>query len=322
MEKIQKVTVIKNPDGTLKITPDGGNELSLTKEEADSRAKFLQDTDPYFHVFVGEVGKMFREIENLAREAREIDGVMVKLTKDESNLFKDLMNGNTAGKEAEMAALLSSREGKAGRGGNLQTVCSRGDAHRAGDPAEVVVRVGQRQRRPVVLQLLGERVDQPAHPADEVAHGAVVAFDVRRGREVEIGRAEDDVLGDERVARRLVARGGRWGRIINISSVVAPLGQIGQTNYSASKAGLIGLTRSLALELAPYNITVNAIAPGLIETAMTAKSLSETERDRLANSAGQAGETGRDCRDGILFASTKPASKTAIKIPFPLNPEL
>ena len=62
----------------------------------------------------------------------------------------------------------------------------------------------------------------------------------------------------------------RWGRIINIASVVARSGQAGQANYAASKAGLIGFTKSLAREIASRNITVNAVAPGLIETAMTA----------------------------------------------------
>lgn len=61
----------------------------------------------------------------------------------------------------------------------------------------------------------------------------------------------------------------RWGRIINITSVVGETGQAGQANYAASKAGLIGLTKSLARELASRTITVNAVAPGFIETAMT-----------------------------------------------------
>jgi len=72
----------------------------------------------------------------------------------------------------------------------------------------------------------------------------------------------------------------RWGRIINISSVVGETGQAGQANYAASKAGLIGLTKSLARELASRNITANAVAPGYIETAMTAV-LDEKQRTAM-----------------------------------------
>jgi len=61
----------------------------------------------------------------------------------------------------------------------------------------------------------------------------------------------------------------RWGRIINISSVVGLMGNVGQVNYASSKAALIGFTKSLALEIGSRSVTVNAIAPGFIETAMT-----------------------------------------------------
>jgi 3-oxoacyl-[acyl-carrier protein] reductase len=70
----------------------------------------------------------------------------------------------------------------------------------------------------------------------------------------------------------------RWGRIINITSVVGRTGQAGQVNYAASKAGLIGFTRSLAREVSSRNVTVNAVAPGYIETPMTAV-LDEKQRE-------------------------------------------
>jgi 3-oxoacyl-[acyl-carrier protein] reductase len=82
---------------------------------------------------------------------------------------------------------------------------------------------------------------------------------------------------------RAVARGmmkARYGRIVNISSVVGLMGNAGQVNYSASKAGLLGMTKSLARELASRGVTVNAVCPGFIETEMTA-SLPEGARAEL-----------------------------------------
>ncbi|HLH39268.1 MAG TPA: 3-oxoacyl-[acyl-carrier-protein] reductase [Bryobacteraceae bacterium] len=74
----------------------------------------------------------------------------------------------------------------------------------------------------------------------------------------------------------------RWGRIINISSVVGQAGNAGQANYVASKAGLIGLTKALAQEMGSRNITVNAVAPGFIETDMTAALSDELKSAMLA----------------------------------------
>ena len=72
----------------------------------------------------------------------------------------------------------------------------------------------------------------------------------------------------------------RWGRIINIASVVGQSGNPGQANYVAAKAGLIGLTKALALEMASRNITVNAVAPGFIQTAMT-EGLDEKVKEKI-----------------------------------------
>jgi 3-oxoacyl-[acyl-carrier protein] reductase len=74
----------------------------------------------------------------------------------------------------------------------------------------------------------------------------------------------------------------RFGRIINITSVVGSLGNPGQTNYAAAKAGIIGFTRSLAREVGSRNITVNAVAPGFIDTDMT-RALDDAQRESLAN---------------------------------------
>ncbi len=84
-------------------------------------------------------------------------------------------------------------------------------------------------------------------------------------------------------ATKIVSRGmikRRWGRIINIASVVGLRGNAGQANYAASKAGVIGFTKTMARELASRNVLVNAIAPGFIETEMT-KALSDNVRAEL-----------------------------------------
>jgi 3-oxoacyl-[acyl-carrier protein] reductase len=73
----------------------------------------------------------------------------------------------------------------------------------------------------------------------------------------------------------------RWGRIINITSIFGQMGQAGQVNYAASKAGLIGLTMAIAREVGSRNITCNAVAPGFIETAMTAELSAELKENAL-----------------------------------------
>jgi 3-oxoacyl-[acyl-carrier protein] reductase len=109
---------------------------------------------------------------------------------------------------------------------------------------------------------------------------------------------------------RGVVRGmmkARWGRIVNITSVVGATGNPGQANYVAAKAGLTGMTKSLAAELASRGITANAVAPGFIETAMTEK-LNDEQRARILGQvpAGRMG-TGDEVASAVLYLASREA---------------
>jgi 3-oxoacyl-[acyl-carrier protein] reductase len=99
----------------------------------------------------------------------------------------------------------------------------------------------------------------------------------------------------------------RWGRIINITSIVGVTGNGGQANYAASKAGLIGMTKSLAQEMAPRNVTVNCIAPGFIVSAMT-DVLTDDQKQKILSSipAGAMGE-GKDIAASAVFLASDEA---------------
>jgi len=100
----------------------------------------------------------------------------------------------------------------------------------------------------------------------------------------------------------------RWGRIVNISSVVGIAGNAGQANYAAAKAGLIGLTRSLAKELGSRGITVNAVAPGFILTAMTANLPDKVREEAIARTpVGRLGQP-EDVAAAVGFLCSEEAS--------------
>jgi 3-oxoacyl-[acyl-carrier protein] reductase len=100
----------------------------------------------------------------------------------------------------------------------------------------------------------------------------------------------------------------RWGRIINITSIFGQMGQAGQANYSASKAGLIGLTMAIAREVGSRNITCNAIAPGFIETAMTAVLSDEFKQAAVKQiPLGRVG-TSEDVAGAVAFLASDDAS--------------
>ena len=100
----------------------------------------------------------------------------------------------------------------------------------------------------------------------------------------------------------------RWGRIVNISSIVGATGNPGQVNYAASKAGLIGMTKSIAAEVATRGITANAVAPGFIATAMTDK-LTDDQKDKI-NTQIPAGRMGspEEIAAAVLYLASSEAA--------------
>jgi 3-oxoacyl-[acyl-carrier protein] reductase len=125
----------------------------------------------------------------------------------------------------------------------------------------------------------------------------------------------DDVLATNLTAPYLLTQAvissmlkQRWGRIINITSINGQMGQAGQANYASSKAGLIGLTLSVAREVASRNITCNAVAPGWIDTAMTAE-LTQDLKDKMVAAVplGRPG-TAKEIAAAVRFLASEEAA--------------
>lgn len=122
---------------------------------------------------------------------------------------------------------------------------------------------------------------------------------------ININLSSSFILNREAIKKMIRAR---YGRIVNISSVVGVSGNPGQANYCASKAGLIGMSKSLALEVANRNITVNCIAPGFIETNMTDKLSEEQKSYILQKIPTQKFGHSTDIANGVMFLVSKEAS--------------
>ena len=154
-----------------------------------------------------------------------------------------------------------------------------------------------------------ERVEQGLGPVDILVNNAGLTKDGLLARmsgddwdAVLDANLKGAFLLTKAVTRGMMKR--RWGRVINITSVVGVRGNPGQANYAASKAGLIGFTKSVARELASRNVLVNAIAPGFIDTDMT-RALSEAQREALIGQIplGRLGR-GADVAGAVLFLAS------------------
>lgn len=158
-------------------------------------------------------------------------------------------------------AVVGRDQGKAEEAAAAIGATARGFAADVGDPASIVALV--------------EGVEKAFGQIDVLVNNAGLTRDniLFRIKDDDWNTVLDANLRGAFVAIRAASRGmikRRWGRIINIASIVGITGNKGQANYAASKAGLIGLTKSVAKELGSRNVLVNAVAPGFIETDMTA----------------------------------------------------
>jgi 3-oxoacyl-[acyl-carrier protein] reductase len=187
------------------------------------------------------------------------------------------------------------------------------DGGRAGEVAQAL---GQRAlavaadvANPEAAAKAVETVEQELGPVDILVNNAGITRDGLLARmspedwdAVLHANLRGAFLMTKAVTRGMMKR--RWGRVVNITSVVGLMGNAGQANYAASKAGLIGLTKAVARELASRNVLVNAVAPGFIDTDMT-RALTDQQREALIARIplGRLGQ-GTDVARAVLFLAS------------------
>jgi 3-oxoacyl-[acyl-carrier protein] reductase len=197
----------------------------------------------------------------------------------------------------DIAAAADSLEGVAAeiRALNRQTLVVTGDVSSSEDVARLVEKAaGTFGRIDILVNNAGVARDQLIMRMSDEDWDTVLNIDLK-----------SVFLCTRAVLRHMLRQ--RWGRIINISSVVGIIGNAGQANYASAKAGIIGLTRSVAKEVGSRGITANAIAPGYIDTKMT-QSLDEKQSAELLKRipVGYAG-TPRDVAEAVAFLASEEA---------------
>jgi 3-oxoacyl-[acyl-carrier protein] reductase len=166
---------------------------------------------------------------------------------------------------------------------------------------------------PASVEALIAEVEKEVGPIDILVNNAGLTKDnvLFRLKNEDWDTVLDANLRGAFVAIRTAARGmikRRWGRIINIASVVGIVGNKGQANYAASKAGLIGLTKSVAKEIASRNVLVNVVAPGFIETDMTATMTAEARAGLSAQIPLERLGTPADIAGAVAFLASDAAA--------------
>ena len=179
--------------------------------------------------------------------------------------------------------------------GEGRAVAIQGDVADAGDAKrlveETIAAFGSLQ---ILVNNAGLKQDNLLLRMSEDAWDRVMAVDLR------------GAYLTTKVALRPMIR-QRWGRIVNIASVAGLVGNAGQANYAAAKAGLIGLTKSVAKEVASRNITANAIAPGLVETEMTADLTEEQQQAVLQMTPLGRAATPEEIAPAVAFLASEEA---------------